>query len=176
MIDGDDQHYCSTMLPKVSRTFAACIRLLPQKVEKAVLIAYLLCRIADTIEDTADLIVADKERLLAHFRTCLDEGGPHADPLAQAFASERTNDEQLTARADITLREFRRLDPAQRQAIRPWVQEMCDGMAEFARIHARARPDHLEALASGGGAGFFSDGAKDGSGGSEFQLGEIWGQ
>ena len=148
MIDGDDQHYCSTMLPKVSRTFAACIRLLPPKVEKAVLIAYLLCRIADTIEDTADLNVADKERLLAHFRGCLDEGGPNADPLAQAFASERTNDEQLTARADITLREFRRLDPDQRQAIRPWVQEMCDGMAEFARIHARARPDHLEALAS----------------------------
>lgn len=148
MTTDDDRQFCAGMLPQVSRTFAACIRLLPPTVENAVLIAYLLCRIADTIEDTADLPVADKERLLAHFRSCLDEGGPDAGPLAPAFAAERTPDEQLTARADITLREFRRLDADQRQAIRPWVQEMCDGMAEFARIHARAKPDHLEALAS----------------------------
>jgi len=74
----DDRRFCAEMLPNVSRTFAACIRLLPPKVENAVLIAYLLCRIADTIEDTADLPVADKERLLAHFRACLDDGGPDA--------------------------------------------------------------------------------------------------
>ena len=143
-----DQQFCRGMLPKVSRTFAACIRLLPPRVEQAVLIAYLLCRIADTIEDTADLVVTEKERLLAHFRRCLDEGGPDAGPLTATFAAGRTNDEQLTREADITLREFRRLGADQRTAIRPWVQEMCDGMAEFARIHARARPDRLEALAS----------------------------
>ena len=135
-----DHAYCREMLPKVSRTFAACIRLLPPRVGDAVLIAYLLCRIADTIEDTADLPVADKERLLAHFKACLADGGGDAAPLAAAFANERTNDEQLTARADITLREFRRLGTDQQAAIRPWVQEMCDGMAEFARRHARARP------------------------------------
>jgi farnesyl-diphosphate farnesyltransferase len=143
-----DSIFCREMLPKVSRTFAACIRLLPPRVEKAVLIAYLLCRIADTIEDTADLSVDDKERLLAHFKSCLAEDGPDAGPLVAAFAAERTSDECLTARADISLREFRRLDRDQRDAIRPWVQEMCDGMAQFARIHSRARPDHLEALAS----------------------------
>jgi farnesyl-diphosphate farnesyltransferase len=143
-----DQQFCRALLPQVSRTFAACIRLLPPRVENAVLIAYLLCRIADTIEDTADLPVEEKERLLAHFKSCLDEGGPDAGPLVHAFARENTPDEKLTARADITLREFRRMDADQRQAIRPWVQEMCDGMAQFARIHARATPDHLEALAS----------------------------
>jgi farnesyl-diphosphate farnesyltransferase len=143
-----DALFCREMLPKVSRTFAACIRLLPPRVENAVLIAYLLCRIADTIEDTADLVVDDKERLLAHFKSCLTEGGPDAGPLTKAFASERTSDECLSARADITLREFRRLDLDQRDAIRPWVQEMCDGMAQFTRQHARARPDHLEALFS----------------------------
>lgn len=146
MSSASDHAYCREMLPKVSRTFAACIRLLPPRVGDAVLIAYLLCRIADTIEDTADLQVADKERLLAHFKACLAEGGGDAGPLAVAFKAERTNDEQLTARADITLREFRRLGADQQAAIRPWVQEMCDGMAEFARLHARARPDHLEAL------------------------------
>jgi farnesyl-diphosphate farnesyltransferase len=148
MTQDADRVFCREMLPKVSRTFAACIRLLPPQVEQAVLIAYLLCRIADTIEDTADVPVEEKIRLLAHFRGCLDEGGPGAGPLAATFAAQRTHDERLTAQADISLREFRRLDAAQRQAIRPWVQEMCDGMAQFARRHARARPDHLEALAT----------------------------
>ncbi len=53
--------YCSDMLPKVSRTFALCIRLLPADLEHPVLLAYLLCRIADTIEDAADLSGSDKE-------------------------------------------------------------------------------------------------------------------
>jgi farnesyl-diphosphate farnesyltransferase len=143
-----DRAFCRAMLPKVSRTFAACIRLLPPALEQSVLIAYLLCRIADTIEDTADLDVADKERLLAHFRRCLDEGGPDAAPLALAYATPRTDDERLTGSADMTLREFRRLETTERAAIRPWVQDMCDGMAAFARQHHRARPDQLEALAS----------------------------
>ena len=148
MTPADDHAFCAGMLPLVSRTFAACIRLLPPRVENAVLIAYLLCRIADTIEDTADLPVERKEALLARFRACLEDGGPDAAPLAEAFAAERTHDERLSARADATLREYRRLGADQRQAIRPWVQEMCDGMASFARQHARATPDHLEALAS----------------------------
>ncbi len=143
-----DKQFCHDMLPKVSRTFAACIRLLPPRVENAVLIAYLLCRIADTIEDTADLPFAEKERLLTHFKNCLNKDGPDAGPLIAAFSAKRTHDETLTAQADIALREYRRLDDDQQDAIRPWVQEMCDGMAQFARVHARARPDHLEALAS----------------------------
>ena len=134
------------MLPKVSRTFAACIQLLPHPLDHQVLIAYLLCRIADTVEDTADLAVADKERLLAHFRSCLNEGGPDTAPLASAFATPRDDDETLTRDAHRTLAEFRVLPESQRAAIRPWVQEMCDGMATFAKRHALARPDRLEAL------------------------------
>jgi farnesyl-diphosphate farnesyltransferase len=150
----DDRRFCREMLPKVSRTFAACIRLLPPDVGHAVLLAYLLCRIADTIEDTADLAVERKEALLAHFRACLDDGGPGAEPLRATFTALRPDggwhcdDERLAAEADAVLREFRRLGPDQRQAVRPWVQEMCAGMAEFARLHSRARPDRLEALAS----------------------------
>lgn len=139
--------WCTAMLPKVSRTFAACINLLPRPLDHQVLIAYLLCRIADTVEDTADLAVADKQRLLAHLRACLDEGGPDAAPLAAAFATPRDDDERLTQQAQRTFAEFRALPPAQRAAIRPWVQEMCDGMAAFATRHAAARPNRLEALA-----------------------------
>src|SRR5690606_37644148 len=139
----DDAAWCASMLPRVSRTFAACIRLLPKPLDHQVLIAYLLCRIADTIEDTADLAVAEKERLLAHFRDCLDEGGPDAGPVCAPFAQPRTDDEALTRDADRVLRQFRAMPTPQREAIRPWVQEMCDGMAAFAAQHYRARPDHL---------------------------------
>ena len=51
-----DRQFCQDMLPKVSRTFAVCIKLLPQDLEHSVLIAYLLCRVADTIEDSPSLL------------------------------------------------------------------------------------------------------------------------
>jgi farnesyl-diphosphate farnesyltransferase len=127
--------FCYETLPKVSRTFALCIRLLPNGVEYPVLVAYLLCRVADTIEDTADLSAAEKDRLLAHFRSCLEEGGPDAAPLREVFGRRHTEEEQLAAQADTVLREFRGLTRDQRASIRPWVQEMSAGMAEFAKLN-----------------------------------------
>src|SRR5688572_25727605 len=104
-----DRAFCQGMLPRVSRTFALCIRFLPPHLDYAVLVAYLLCRVADTIEDAIGLSPADKDRLLTHFRRCLDEGGPDAAPLAAAFAAGQQDDEQLAARADAVLREYRQL-------------------------------------------------------------------
>ena len=45
--------FCRTQLPRVSRTFALNIPLLPAPLDLAVTVAYLLCRIADTVEDEA---------------------------------------------------------------------------------------------------------------------------
>jgi farnesyl-diphosphate farnesyltransferase len=120
------------MLPRVSRTFAICIRLLPPELEHSVLIAYLLCRIADTVEDSTQLVPIEKKRLLARFSDCLDDRGPDAAPLEVAFADVSTDDELLARQADRVLREFRRLPERQQSAVRPWVKEMCSGMAEFA--------------------------------------------
>lgn len=143
-----DRAYCSHVLPRVSRTFALCIRLLPPHIEHPVLLAYLLCRVADTIEDTADLPAADKDTLLAHFRSCLDDEGPDAGPIASHFHAPRTDEEQLASQTDIVLREFRRLPATQRAAIRPWVQEMCSGMAYFASADGAGRPTRLRTLAT----------------------------
>src|SRR5258706_10053516 len=114
-----DRAFCRATLPRVSRTFALCIRFLPPGVEYAVLVSYLLCRIADTIEDSVRLSGEEKQRLLAHFSRCLDEAGPDAEPLRVAFAVPGGDDEQLAAQADRVLREFRALPTAQRAAIRP---------------------------------------------------------
>jgi phytoene/squalene synthetase len=46
-----DEAYQDEILPHVSRTFALTIPELPAALRTAVTSAYLLCRIADTIED-----------------------------------------------------------------------------------------------------------------------------
>ncbi len=142
----NDRAFCDAMLPKVSRTFAICVRLLPRDLEHPVLIAYLLCRIADTIEDSTTLAAAEQDRLFAHFSSCLDDGGPDAEPLREAFADAGTDEELLARQADTVLREFRALPSEQQDAVRPWVQEMCAGMAEFARRAEDGPGAHLEAL------------------------------
>ena len=139
-----DEDFCRAMLPLVSRTFAACIGLLPQPTRHRVLIAYLLCRIADTVEDTAELPAQRKRELLDHLRRCLEDGGPDAGPLTAIFADAATHDRLLTRETDRTLREFRAFPPAVRAAIRPWVQEMCEGMAGFAAL--QPQPGEFQAL------------------------------
>lgn len=142
-----DRAFCRRLLPGVSRTFALTIRLLPPGLEYPVLVAYLLCRVADTIEDSTTLPAAEKVRLLGHFRACLAEGGPDAGPLRAAFPGP--SDEELLAReSDRVLREYRALGAGQRAAIRPWVQEMCEGMASFVGAGGSEGSGRLHMLAS----------------------------
>lgn len=138
-----ERRWVMETLPKVSRTFALCIRLLPPELEHPVAVAYLLCRIADTIEDSAPLPAAEKRRLLGDFRAAVVSGGDPSS-LAAAFAAPGTADEELTRDAARALAEFRRLSAGQQEEIRPWVIEMCAGMAQFAE--ARGEVGGLFAL------------------------------
>lgn len=126
-----DRSFCEEMLPKVSRTYALCIRLLPKDLEYPVLIAYLLCRIADTVEDTPEIPGALKREFLDEFSASLNSADCYPERLRAYFSREGTSEETLTAHADIILREFRALRKVHRDAIRPWVQEMCEGMGDF---------------------------------------------
>lgn len=130
-----DRRLCEAALPHVSRTFALCIRFLPADLEHSVLVAYLLCRIADTLEDSASLDPADQRRLLGWLRDAVGEAGAGLPmgptPLVDVFANAGSADERLARDADAVLREFARLPAAHRTTIVPWVREMCDGMAEF---------------------------------------------
>jgi farnesyl-diphosphate farnesyltransferase len=136
------------MLPRVSRTFAICIRLLPRKLDHSVLISYLLCRIADTIEDTSNLAAGQKADFLGQFACALNDGGPSARFLQEAFDKPANDEEHLARDADRVLREFRRLPLGHQIAVRPWVQEMCEGMAEFTQRHGGSSAARTEALSS----------------------------
>src|SRR5580765_1227747 len=80
------------ILPYVSRTFALTIPQLPKPLRIAVTNAYLLCRIADTIEDEPALPPAETRLYLQRF-TAVVRGTEPAVPLARELArrlSERT--------------------------------------------------------------------------------------
>ena len=128
-----DRAYCHEILPRVSRTFALCIPLLPDALRHTTLVAYLVCRVADTIEDAVSLAPATKATLLDAWARSLDDDGWTAGTITGAFPTPQSADERLVRDADVVLREFRRLSGAQQEAVRPWVREMCSGMAEFVR-------------------------------------------
>jgi farnesyl-diphosphate farnesyltransferase len=134
----------------VSRTFAVSIRLLPAALEYPTLVAYLLCRIADTIEDAPRLAPAEKRRLLDDWSRSLADEQPAPESIRSAFRDAASDEERLARACERVLREFRTLSPGQRDAIRPWVQEMCAGMAEFAGREPAATAQGLETLATVG--------------------------
>jgi farnesyl-diphosphate farnesyltransferase len=126
-----DRTFCGAMLPRVSRTFAVCIRLLPARLDHSVLVAYLLCRVADTLEDSTRIVPAERQRLLEHFRRCVGGHEPDATPLRAAFPDPATDEELLVRESNAVLRELNRLPGPHRAVIRPFVEEMCAGMQEF---------------------------------------------
>lgn len=144
--DPADREFCRAILPKVSRTFALGIRMLPAPLEHAVRTSYLLCRIADTLEDAPLLTAPRKTQLLDRFRACLDAPDADTAGVAAAFPAPATPEETLVRECRRVLRTFHALSPGERDAVRPWVQEMARGMAEFAA--RRGTREGLAALAS----------------------------
>ncbi len=96
-------------------------------------VSYLLCRIADTIEDDATLPLADKHHLLEQFALSLRSPGDDVEYLRRTFDASGNAEDHLCRHADRVLRTFQRLTPAEQEAIRPWVEEMARGMIEFSR-------------------------------------------
>src|SRR5476649_1797099 len=81
--DDDAYAFARGIIGKVSRTFALGIVVLPGDLGKAVLTGYLLCRIADTVEDDGDAPAQRRQALLARFAQCFD-----SPELAESFAQE----------------------------------------------------------------------------------------
>jgi farnesyl-diphosphate farnesyltransferase len=124
------------ILPEVSRTFAISIRFLPGTLGRAVLTAYLLCRIADTIEDDNSTAPAKRAELLEAFLRTLDDR--EAADAFPALVTELRGDAAhiaLIARADLVLVLFRTLPQRTRDRVAHWVREMGLGMAKFVRTY-----------------------------------------
>lgn len=121
------------ILPAVSRTFALSIRLLPGELGNAVRNAYLLCRIADTIEDEPEISAEEKASLFDALSASFS--GPDATLEFKTRASALTGDPahiRLVANSDLVFEAFRELPGRSRDAVEHWVREMIVGMRKFA--------------------------------------------
>ena len=132
-----DFDYQASVLPGVSRTFALTIPVLPGDLALVVTNAYLLCRLADTIEDDVGLTDTQKTDFHARFVRVV-EGLESAESFAQDLApllSERTlaDERDLVRNTAKVIRVTQGLSAAQRAALTRCIKIMCQGMPEFQR-------------------------------------------
>lgn len=130
-----DLAYQVEILQGVSRTFALTIPQLPPPLRVVVGNAYLLCRIADTIEDSDDLTIEEKKRFGEEFvRVVSGEAVP--DRFAAELAprlGERTLEAErdLIAHTPRVIRLTHGFDPGSRAALLRCVRIMSEGMEHF---------------------------------------------
>src|SRR5271165_805103 len=124
--------FARDILGRVSRTFAIGIGVLPGELGKAVLTGYLLCRIADTVEDDGSCPAPRRQELLAKFLACFDD--PQA---AERFAAE-ASDIQADASYLELMRGTKRvfdvwasLPKKSGEIVARWTRELTLGMSEF---------------------------------------------
>ncbi len=146
--DAADMAFQERMLMGVSRTFALTIPQLPAELRRAVGNAYLLCRIADTIEDDGGLTAEQKTHYLQIFNDVV-ETGFGADGFGNELhlrldPSTPAAERELIRECVRVLRITGTLEPRQRAAIARCVAIMGRGMDRFERERS---PLGLETLA-----------------------------
>lgn len=142
LVDHTDRHagttpadYQNHILPQVSRTFALTIPQLPIELQNAVANAYLLCRMADTIEDEPGLTVVQKHSFQSAFLDVV-MGKADAVRLSEELSRHLT-ERTLAAERDLirhmpqVLAVTDTLNPTQRNATLACLTVMTQGMAEF---------------------------------------------
>jgi farnesyl-diphosphate farnesyltransferase len=132
-----DLDYQASILPGVSRTFALTIPVLPGHLADVVTNAYLLCRLADTIEDDVALTDVQKTDFHARFVRVV-EGVDPAEPFALALEpllGPRTlaDERDLVRNTVKVIRVTHGFSAAERDALTRCVRIMCRGMPEFQR-------------------------------------------
>jgi farnesyl-diphosphate farnesyltransferase len=137
-----DLEYQTNILPGVSRTFALTIPVLPGDLARVVTNAYLLCRLADTIEDDVGLDDTQKTEFHARFVRVVegrDPAAPFAADLAPLLSERTLEDERdLVRNADKVIRITHSFNDAERDALTRCVQIMCSGMPRFQRNKSAA--------------------------------------
>lgn len=128
-------------IPKVSRTFALTIDFLPRGLKKTVHASYLLCRVADTLEDTPDLDPFERKQRLIRLSRILNRaaGGAGIDrkELALLYNSidpESGDDHRLLLESSRLFDIVESLPESHRSIIMKWAAEMAKGMAEYTGI------------------------------------------
>ena len=130
-----DLAYQAEILQGVSRTFALTIPQLPDRLRDSVGNAYLLCRVADTIEDEAALSAGQKRAFSERWVGVVEgseEAGAFAEELGALLTRSATESERdLITSVSRVVRITESFSPRQKQAMLRCVKIMTRGMAEF---------------------------------------------
>jgi farnesyl-diphosphate farnesyltransferase len=137
VVDDGDARFLSEMLAGTSRTFALTIPRLPASLRWVVGDAYLLCRIADTIEDEPGLDPQEKNRYHRAFRDVVAgrrDAAPFVDEILPRLSQRTTPAERaLMAALPKVVTFTQKLMPPVRASIERTLEIMCEGMPRFQR-------------------------------------------
>lgn len=126
-----NQDFVLRMIPMVSRTFALSIEALPQELKIPIATSYLLCRIADTIEDEVSISTERRRLLFLEFQALLKGERLSTDfCLAPEWIGDRA-DLELNRSTDRVLEVYFSLPTSQQASILPLVLELAKGMHEY---------------------------------------------
>lgn len=132
-----DLRYQQQILARVSRTFALTIPQLPPGLHEVVANAYLLCRLADTIEDDPHLPAEEKARFMSALLAAL-RGSADPEEFARRLGARLSTsmsaaEHELVANAPRLLRITGGFSAPRRQALIRCLSTMAAGMPEFQR-------------------------------------------
>lgn len=122
------------LLPNVSRTFALTIPVLEPPVRDQVAVAYLLCRIADTIEDAEGTPDGVRMKLFGLFLEMVRRPGDAAarEAFQECWCGEvDPHHRELIARCGEVLDAYAGLSPRAAHSIEACLEEMASGMTHF---------------------------------------------
>lgn len=136
-----DEQFQVHILQGVSRTFALTIPVLPYPLSRVVSNAYLLCRIADTIEDDKYLSNTSKrtfsEQFIEVVSGSVDEE-EFAQELYPELSSSVTSDEkELIRNTPAVIRITRSFNQRQRSALERCIRIMAEGMTRYQETDVR---------------------------------------
>ncbi len=121
------------LLARSSRTFGVGIAALPTGIRLEVTISYLLLRVADYLEDSEELDVQEKVRLLKRWRALLGGEAESASMIARLrLAREDTPDAFVARHSGTVLAALEELDAEAREIVVRRVRETSAGMARWA--------------------------------------------
>jgi farnesyl-diphosphate farnesyltransferase len=138
-----DLEWCHEAVQGVSRTFALTVEVLEEPMSSYICVGYLVCRVADTVEDAGHIPPADQARILRRYdETLAPEADTDVDAFAEAVApfvpdpEGRSDDWDVVANADRVVGTFEALPDDVRAAVTPPARELVQGMAMFVERYA----------------------------------------
>jgi farnesyl-diphosphate farnesyltransferase len=131
----DSEAICWEVLPKVSRSFALCIRILPKPLNEQMMISYLVYRVLDTIEDSSAPLATKKE-LFSQFVKLLaapaaDSGAIKDCKAALCIRLNYTYEKDLLENLGAVMQAYYVQPAPARRSILKWGRIMAKGMYEF---------------------------------------------